>query len=66
MRNQPLVTLVVMAMLVSAARADDWPQWLGPRRDAVWHEAGVARTIPPGGLPVRWRVPSKPATPAPP
>ncbi|MFM9024556.1 MAG: PQQ-binding-like beta-propeller repeat protein [Planctomycetaceae bacterium] len=59
MRTQPLVTLVVIALLVPAARADDWPQWLGPRRDAVWREAGIARTIPATGLPVKWRVPVK-------
>ena len=23
------------------ARADDWPQWLGPQRDAVWRETGI-------------------------
>ena len=21
--------------------ADDWPQWLGPNRDAVWREDGI-------------------------
>jgi outer membrane protein assembly factor BamB len=23
------------------AHADDWPQWLGPRRDGVWRETGI-------------------------
>ena len=26
---------------VSAARADDWPQWMGPQRDNVWRETGL-------------------------
>jgi outer membrane protein assembly factor BamB len=40
-----------------AARADDWPQWLGPRRDGVWRETGVVDRFPEGGAKVRWRVP---------
>jgi outer membrane protein assembly factor BamB len=35
--------------------ADDWPQWLGPRRDSVWREEGIVPAIPEGGLPVLWR-----------
>jgi outer membrane protein assembly factor BamB len=37
--------------------ADDWPQWLGPRRDGVWRESGIVDRFPEGGPPVRWRVP---------
>ena len=54
-----LLTLPCLAwsiLLVSIARADDWPQWMGPRRDAIWREAGVAAAIPAAGLPVKWRV----------
>ena len=36
-------------------RADDWPQWRGPNRDGIWRESGILETIPPSGLPVRWR-----------
>lgn len=42
------------------ARADDWPQWLGPQRDSVWRESGILRTFPSGGLPIRWRTPIGP------
>jgi outer membrane protein assembly factor BamB len=38
------------------ALADDWPQWMGPARDGVWREPGVVAALPPGGLPVTWRV----------
>lgn len=38
-----------------AARAEDWPQWLGPQRDSVWGESGVVRSFGPGGPPVVWR-----------
>jgi outer membrane protein assembly factor BamB len=43
--------------LISAARADDWPQWLGPRRDAVWRETGILEQFPKDGPTVRWRTP---------
>ena len=39
------------------AHGDDWPQWMGPRRDGIWLEAGITATIPAEGLPVKWRVP---------
>jgi outer membrane protein assembly factor BamB len=43
------------AALLHAARADDWPQWLGPQRDGVWRETGIIEEFPAGGPPVRWR-----------
>jgi outer membrane protein assembly factor BamB len=41
--------------LALASRAEDWPQWRGSGRDAVWHERGIRTTFPANGLPVRWR-----------
>lgn len=35
--------------------ADDWPQWLGPRRDSVWRETGILERFPEGGPKVKWR-----------
>jgi len=46
-----------IACLSAVARADDWPQWLGPRRDAIWRERGLVAAIPAEGLRVKWRVP---------
>ena len=40
-----------------AMYADDWPQWLGPQRDAVWRETGILEKFPAGGPKVRWRTP---------
>jgi outer membrane protein assembly factor BamB len=37
------------------AQADDWPQWLGPRRDGVWRETGILKAFPKDGPQVRWR-----------
>jgi outer membrane protein assembly factor BamB len=40
------------------ARADDWPQWGGPRRDLVWRETGIVKTLPTQGLlPRMWSTP---------
>jgi outer membrane protein assembly factor BamB len=42
-------------LLGGALFADDWPQWLGPARDAVWRESGIVQKFPANGPPVRWR-----------
>ncbi len=46
------------ALLLSLApslRADDWPQWLGPKRDSVWRETGIVEKFPKDGPKVLWR-----------
>jgi outer membrane protein assembly factor BamB len=53
-----VVVLLSLASLfagVSATRADDWPQWMGPRRDDVWRETGLLEKFPEGGPKVLWR-----------
>ena len=49
--------LSLFVCVIASARADDWPQWLGPQRDAVWRETGIIEKFPAAGLKVRWRVP---------
>jgi len=57
---RPLSLPLILALACCPpARADDWPQWMGPRRDGVWRENGIAKAIPAAGLPVKWRVPVK-------
>jgi outer membrane protein assembly factor BamB len=41
----------------AAARADDWPQWLGPQRDGTWRENGLLDKFPATGPVIRWRTP---------
>ncbi len=50
-------SLVLGGLAAGGACADDWPQWLGPQRDAVWRETGIVDTFPAGGPTVRWRMP---------
>jgi outer membrane protein assembly factor BamB len=47
----------VVLLVLSSARADDWPQWLGPQRDGGWRETGLVDKFPAGGPTVLWRVP---------
>jgi outer membrane protein assembly factor BamB len=50
-------SLFFLISLAGAARADDWPQWLGPQRDGIWRETGIIERFPTGGPRVRWRTP---------
>lgn len=36
--------------------AEDWPQWLGTKRDGVWRDTGIIETFPKDGPKVVWRV----------
>ena len=51
-----LVVLGVSCLALSGF-ADDWPQWLGPRRDDVWREHGILQHFPTNGPTVVWRAP---------
>src|SRR5687768_15452792 len=51
-------TIVALVLICSGTSlADDWPQWMGPRRDNVWREQGLLEKFPEGGPPVVWRTP---------
>ena len=54
---QLLPVLLAAGLMAATAQADDWPQWLGPDRDAVWRETGILQKFPAGGPVVRWRTP---------
>ncbi len=50
-------SILVAVALVSFSRADEWPRWLGPSGDSVWHESGLLTEMPEDGLKVSWRAP---------
>src|SRR3954447_15043339 len=50
-----LLAGLALLLTAPAALADDWPQWLGPKRDGVWRETGVLEKFPEGGPKVLWR-----------
>ena len=49
-------SMVVLASIASQIRADDWPQWGGPRRDNVWRETGILKKLP-SEMKAKWRTP---------
>ncbi|MBM4000485.1 MAG: pyrrolo-quinoline quinone [Planctomycetes bacterium] len=51
------LSLTVSGTARPSAFAEDWPQWLGASRDAVWHEDGILESFPEGGPRVVWRAP---------
>ena len=48
-------SLVVIAASAGAATAEDWPQWLGTKRDGVWRETGLVDKFPKGGPKEVWK-----------
>lgn len=55
MRFWLIFVWLLSAGLAHSASADDWPQWLGPRRDSVWRESGIVEKFPANGPPLLWR-----------
>jgi outer membrane protein assembly factor BamB len=51
--------LAVLAVLVvaPAALGDDWPHWMGPKRDNTWNETGIVDKFPAGGPKKLWSFP---------
>ena len=49
---------ILLALLATpAVRADDWPHWMGPKRDNVWREDGIVERFPAGGPKKAWSFP---------
>jgi outer membrane protein assembly factor BamB len=49
--------ILLLAGPSTLVRADEWPQWLGPKRDGVWREKGILDRFPESGPRVSWRAP---------
>ncbi len=52
MRTLPVI---VACLLSTNGFADDWPEWMGPRRDNIWREVEILDQFPEGGPEVLWR-----------
>ncbi len=52
-----LCAFFTLMIVVPLARAEDWPQWLGTKRDGVWRDTGIVDTFPKAGPKVVWRQP---------
>lgn len=51
------LSLFLVFFFTSIASAEDWPQWMGPTRDNVWHEKGIIDNFDKNGPKVLWRTP---------
>jgi outer membrane protein assembly factor BamB len=51
------IALAVLLLAAAPVAADDWPHWMGPTRDNVWHETGILEKFPAGGPKIIWRAP---------
>ncbi len=49
MMRLSLIALIGVAAVTPLAKADDWPQWMGPNRDDVWAETGILEKFPKDG-----------------
>jgi outer membrane protein assembly factor BamB len=49
------LAFAILFIVLGESRADDWPQWRGPRRDAVSLETGLLAEWPEAGPAVVWR-----------
>lgn len=40
------IALALLVLTSGYSRGDDWPQWLGPKRDGIWRETEITESIP--------------------
>ncbi|MGL6075966.1 MAG: PQQ-binding-like beta-propeller repeat protein [Fimbriiglobus sp.] len=48
------IAVLASFLWLTAAQAEDWPQWLGTSREGVWKETGLMEKFPAGGLKPVW------------
>ncbi len=49
------ISLLITVVSIQLSVADDWPQWMGPKRDNIWRETGLIEKFPAGGPKILWR-----------
>jgi outer membrane protein assembly factor BamB len=54
-KNELLLIFLIIVLPSANLIADDWEQWMGPKRDGVYRESGIIESIPESGLPIKWR-----------
>ncbi|MCX6923270.1 MAG: PQQ-binding-like beta-propeller repeat protein, partial [Verrucomicrobia bacterium] len=53
--RKALINALCWTILLTCARADDWPQWQGPDRNAISKETGLLKEWPKDGPPLAWK-----------
>lgn len=57
MRKYVVITILFVIIISSLSFANDWPQYLGPNRNAISTETGIKRSWPAEGPEVLWTSP---------
>ncbi|MEI6537533.1 MAG: PQQ-binding-like beta-propeller repeat protein, partial [Verrucomicrobiaceae bacterium] len=52
-----LQILTAVLVVAHCARAEEWPQWMGPQRDNVWREEGIVESFSATGPKKAWKTP---------
>ncbi len=52
-----VLSIFALAVFISPSHAEDWPQWLGAKRDGVWRETGIIDQLPKDGPKKVWQKP---------
>ena len=55
-----ILLLVVFAIFYMNCHAQDWPDWRGKNRDAVWEESGIVKKFDSKTIEVKWSIPIGP------
>ena len=55
-RHELVLVVLAVGFLSCSLRADDWPQWQGPNRDAISKETGLLKEWPKDGPTLAWKV----------
>ncbi len=55
-----ILTVALLFNFLFIVKADDWPDWRGPRRDGTWTESGIINKFDKTGIKILWRVPVNP------
>ena len=50
-----LTLFILFFALSGIIKADDWPGWLGAKRDGVWREKGIVKKFPENGPKILWK-----------
>jgi outer membrane protein assembly factor BamB len=53
--SKQILSVMVFASAAAPARADEWPGWLGPKRDGASSETGLLTTWPSAGPKLHWQ-----------
>ena len=54
-RDITLSAFIMIAALSQLCRADEWPQWRGPKSDGVWRETGIIQEFKKPDIELKWR-----------